>query len=235
MNKVKKFLASATFLFIPSAGVAWHGNQVEIKAHLKNNKSVSVMVRYYTQEELSKRQLDLKGFGWGNRFVKINIGRPKLLVSTDLSHMPTVTTKGIYENYKRALNLKGDLCDIQSGTYLHFPGYENYDIEFPKVIFNYNESGLIVIAHEEQEKEGQKILDLYKAAMKKIVQEESGVTYKETRYKNGNVVEQTSSCVLWSSESLWSKFKNFVWNEKFLYAMAGVSALYLGYEYLNQK
>lgn len=63
-----------------------------------------------------------------------------------------------------------------------------------------------------------------KEAMQRLAKEDPSYVFTETDFVNGK-----------PNTSYWSKFKNLVVNEKFLYAMAGLSALYFGYEYLNQK
>ena len=62
-----------------------------------------------------------------------------------------------------------------------------------------------------------------KEAMQRLAKEDPSYVFTETDFVNGKPVR-----------NLWDKFRNFVVNEKFLYAMAGLSALYFGYEYMNQ-
>ena len=81
-----------------------------------------------------------------------------------------------------------------------------------------------------------RVVDSYKTAMKKIAQEDAQVSYKETHYRDGQPLDENGQIILRAEKpNLWTKFKNFVVNEKFLYAMAGLPALYFGYEHLNQK
>lgn len=220
-------------------------------------KSISFEVRYYEDEFAAQRAL-------GNSHMRFQDGdyipdTSRMHVSvwgenvaTDILHMPNVAINHIYENYKQAISSNDNwVTRIQWEIDLHFPGYDTTGMTWPKICRDYKHSGIILVACEKEKEEAQKILDTYKTIFKKIAQEVAGVTYQESHNKNGNIVEcrfitgteeifcqnldnSQISVQRINTTSPWTKFKNFLWNEKTLYAMAGLSALYFGYEYLNQ-
>lgn len=241
MNNVKNFLASATLLVISSSISAWNSEEIKISKkigdypyqsfavpHDSDEKSISVTVRYCSELEAESQ---LKEFAVGHILKKCDG-----CYAAGISNMPVMHFDDIYKSYKHAMTSKRDsVCALQDEIALHFPRYETHGIIWMKIMREYKHSGIILIATDKEKNETQKVLNMYKTIFKKIAEEESGVTYAETKYENGKVIEHTSSWAQWTSNyNLWSKFKNLVWNEKFLYTMAGLSALYLGYEYLNQ-
>ena len=204
-----------------------------------DEKSISVTLRYCSESEQSQ----FKEIGEGHALKKSDG-----VYAIDIAHLQRMSFDDIYKSYKRAISSEGDwVCGIQDQINLHFPSYDISGLYWIKIVRFYKHSEIILIASDQDRNEAQKILHMYKTIMQKIAQEDSSVTYMKTDYMAGKpwikpcYIDEIREIVAKSNEkqkkmsaSFLTKLKNFVVNEKFLYAMAGLSALYFGYEYMNQ-
>lgn len=272
MNMFNKFLGLAICLLFSSFIFTWNGKEI-ILSNKANNRSISCAIRYYSEEELATNKLDLEELSNpcvfnhlfnANKYITVHRGGVHrgssrgICFSGELNSAQMPTFETIYSKCK--MNLTSRISSFDDLINLHNLWPEDpiirTDIDCGdglryKWFSNYHASSLILIACEQDKDKGEKIFAIYSAAMRKIAQEEAQGKFRETTYKNGNVVgwiqigkypDGSPSINAWgtfnkeieSSGNLLSKFKNFVWNEKFLYTMGGLSGLYLGYQYLNQ-
>ncbi len=221
------FLVCSTISF---SIAAWDGERIEIR---RGPNSVAFEIRYFNGNEPDAfTQMYNEGFRFCGNHVATQTDTQILSVCGPLQHFYAPNCNGIYECFKKLVYAENPV-DFKDLFLIHNRWIMN-GIKFPKINKKYTASRMIVLADGDNKAEYATIVKAYKVAMKKLAQE-NGVTYRETKFKNGRSVECNESWAFWTPKNnRWSKLKNFVWNEKFLYSLGALSALYLGYEYLKQ-
>lgn len=263
MKFFKNIFLFLVILFGSLSLMAWHGEEIKISkggksisCTIRYYSNEELSENNLGLEELSCSRI-FNPFFNANKYIAVARNHKNgIYFCGELCFMNTPILEDLYAKYKQILTEKFH-------SFLRLFELHNCWPEDPitktdndagngliaKFCANYDSSGLILIASDQTKNKGEMIFNIYKTAMKKIAQEDVRVKYKESILENGKVIKWlkfrkypngvglsiNSNYDIELDNNLWTKLKNFVVNEKFLYAIAGLSALYFGYEYMNQK
>lgn len=204
MNTFNKDLTLIVGFFTSIAIGAWDGKLIEL-TNGNGDKSIGLMVRYYSGDEREKIEESLHKDGFKGFCCTLNKTENGISYILGPSNcMPPISSEKLHAEYLK-----------------HFHNDKN------QVALCHEEipcNKIVVIIVDNMPANTALSLANAKEAMQRLAKEDPSYVFTETDFVNGK-----------PNTSYWTKFKNFVWNKKFLYAMAGLSAFYLGYEYLNQK
>lgn len=234
MKTFSKFIGLLAGCLASFSLVAWVGEEITLS---KGNNSVSFMIRYYNGKGPDAyTQLRHEGFHPIGSHYGVLEEEDILNVCGALHHFFPPKQNEIYTNFKNLMNAN-KATDFKELLELHNRWWMCAIRKPIKIDKAFKKSRLIIFIENNNKDMSacDRLFNFYKTAMKKIAQEDAAVSYKETHYRDGQPLDEYGQIIPREQKTnLWTKFKNFVVNEKFLYAMAGLSALYFGYEYLNQ-
>lgn len=215
MNIFNKFLTILAGCLAAANLICWDGKLIKIS---KGNKSCGFMIRQYARTDWENvgKCLDLEGFrcrqvsNYERHWEKISGNTCQDMYA--IRELPVMASPyDLYIVGKKILN--NELKIYESNEFSKLKPWDHLTSIFIGDIGNTGD-----------QEEGEYILDTVRLAFKKIAAEDASIKYEEIPYKNGQPVI-----------SMWSRFKSFIFNEKFLYSVGAVSALYLTYEYLKQR